>query len=153
MTMQKLAVSANGRFLQLENGKPFFWLGDTGWLLFSRLNKEEAEYYLEVRRRQGYNVIQVMGIHHLSTKNVYGNGPLIDHDLAQPLLLNDPAHEGYWEHADDLITMAERKGLYLAVVPVWGAAVKAGRVSVAQAEAYGRWLGKRYAGRPNIIML
>lgn len=28
----KLSVSANGRYL-LAGGKPFFWLGDTGWLM------------------------------------------------------------------------------------------------------------------------
>jgi hypothetical protein len=29
-----LKVSANKRFFQTAGGKPFFWLGDTGWLLF-----------------------------------------------------------------------------------------------------------------------
>ena len=38
----KLVVSENGRFLQHENGTPFFWLGETGWLLPERLTKEEA---------------------------------------------------------------------------------------------------------------
>jgi hypothetical protein len=54
----RLKVSANGHFLKYENGKPFFWLGDTGWELFSRLNKEEIEKYLENRRKKGFNVIQ-----------------------------------------------------------------------------------------------
>ena len=31
----KLKVSENSRFLQHENGAPFFWLGETGWLLLS----------------------------------------------------------------------------------------------------------------------
>jgi hypothetical protein len=30
-----LSVSANHRFLQRADGSPFFWLGDTAWLLFS----------------------------------------------------------------------------------------------------------------------
>ena len=70
MALSKLTVSGNGRFIMQEDGKPFFWLGDTGWLLFNRLNKKEAEYYLEVRRQQGFNVIQVMGIHDLPIKNL-----------------------------------------------------------------------------------
>lgn len=151
--MNRLVVSDHGRFLMQENGEPFFWLGDTGWLLFSRLNKKEAEYYLEVRRQQGYNVIQVMGIHDLPIKNVYGSEPFIDNNVEKPLLLNDPAHKGYWEHVDDIIKIAEQKGLYLAIVPVWGSVVKAGKVSVKQAEAYGTWLGKRYCNNPNIIWL
>ncbi|MDE7346377.1 MAG: DUF4038 domain-containing protein [Muribaculaceae bacterium] len=28
-----LKVSDNGLYLQHEDGTPFFWLGDTGWLL------------------------------------------------------------------------------------------------------------------------
>ncbi len=153
MALSKLTVSGNGRFIMQEDGKPFFWLGDTGWLLFNRLNKKEAEYYLEVRRQQGFNVIQVMGIHDLPIKNVYGNEPFINNDVSKPVILNDHAHEGYWEHVDDIINIAEEKGLYVAIVPVWGSVVKAGRVSVEQAKAYGTWLGERFCHRPNIIWL
>jgi hypothetical protein len=49
----KLAVSANKRFLT-GGGKPFFWLGDTGWLLLSKLNHKETEKYLEKRKRVQY---------------------------------------------------------------------------------------------------
>ena len=30
-----LKVSENHRYLQHENGTPFFWLGDTGWLIIT----------------------------------------------------------------------------------------------------------------------
>ena len=33
----QLKISQDGRFMQFANGKPFFWLGDTGWLLPERL--------------------------------------------------------------------------------------------------------------------
>ena len=54
----KLVVSEEGRYLKHENGAPFFWLGETGWLLPERLNRDEAEYYLEQCKRRGYNVIR-----------------------------------------------------------------------------------------------
>ena len=38
-----LQVSPNRRYLQFEDGSPFFYLGDTAWELFHRLDKEEAE--------------------------------------------------------------------------------------------------------------
>src|SRR4051794_34072153 len=41
-----LKVSANKHFLVTADGKPFFWLGDTAWELFHRLNRAEAERYL-----------------------------------------------------------------------------------------------------------
>ena len=41
----KLMVSSNNRYLQFENGRPFFWLGDTGWLVPQHLDRSEVEYY------------------------------------------------------------------------------------------------------------
>ena len=41
-----LKISDNRRFLITEDGKPFFWLGDTAWELFHQLNRDEAEHYL-----------------------------------------------------------------------------------------------------------
>ena len=37
-----LKVSENRRFLVGVDGSPFFYLGDTAWELFHRLNREEA---------------------------------------------------------------------------------------------------------------
>lgn len=54
----KLKVNENGRYLQHENGAPFFWQGDTGWLLFQRLNRDEVKQYFANRRDKGFNVIQ-----------------------------------------------------------------------------------------------
>ena len=42
----KLKVSANQRYLVHENGKAFFWLGNTAWLLPERLNRDEVDYFL-----------------------------------------------------------------------------------------------------------
>ena len=39
-TLPRLKVSDNKRFLVEENGKPFFYLGDTAWELFHRLTRE-----------------------------------------------------------------------------------------------------------------
>ena len=57
-TMPGLKVSANHRFLVYDNGMPFFYLGDTAWELFHRLNREDAARYLENRAHQGFTVIQ-----------------------------------------------------------------------------------------------
>ena len=58
----KLKVSDNQRYLQFENGQPFFWLGETGWLLPERLDRAEAEWYLQSCAKAGYNVVQVQTI-------------------------------------------------------------------------------------------
>jgi hypothetical protein len=56
----RLKLSDNKRYLSTEKGDPFFWLGDTGWMLFSKLSREEAERYFDDRKQKGFNVIQVM---------------------------------------------------------------------------------------------
>jgi hypothetical protein len=40
--LQPLKISASKRFFQTQDGKPFFWLGDTAWLLFMKCKREEA---------------------------------------------------------------------------------------------------------------
>src|SRR5260370_209321 len=54
----KLRVSANGRYFVDQGGKPFFYLGDTCWLLFQRPNREELDEYLKDRAAKGFTVVQ-----------------------------------------------------------------------------------------------
>lgn len=74
----KLMVSEEGRYLKHENGTPFFWLGETGWLLPQRLNRDEAEYYLEQCKQRGYNVIQVQTLNNVPSINTYGQYSMTD---------------------------------------------------------------------------
>jgi hypothetical protein len=53
----QLKVSPDHRFLQTADGKPFFWLADTAWELFHKLNREEADLYLKDRADKGFTVI------------------------------------------------------------------------------------------------
>ena len=78
---QVLKVSEDGRFLVYEDGRPFFYLGDTAWELFHRLNREEADEYLENRAAKGFTVIQAVVLAELDglrDPNPYGHVPLVD---------------------------------------------------------------------------
>jgi len=57
-----LTVSADGRSLE-AGGETFFWLGDTAWLMLSRLDRAETAHYLRTRKEQGFNVIQEKVLH------------------------------------------------------------------------------------------
>lgn len=156
--LPQLKVSENQRYLMDEDENPFFWLGDTGWLLFSKLNRAEAEEYLDNRVEKGFNVIQVMVVHHLAVSNVYGDSALVKGDISIPALtegniFEDTTAYDFWDHADYIIDLAEKKGLYMALVPVWGTNVKEGGISRQQADIYSSWLAKRYAEKSNIIWL
>ena len=74
----KLRVSDNQRYLQFENGQPFFWLGETGWLLPERLDRAEAEWYLQSVAKAGYNVVQVQTIDGVPAYNIYGQLSNVD---------------------------------------------------------------------------
>ncbi|HLG39565.1 MAG TPA: glycoside hydrolase family 140 protein, partial [Chitinophagaceae bacterium] len=153
-----LRISANGRFFTNEKGKPFFWLGDTGWLLFAKLTREEAEQYLENRRKKGFNVIQVMLLHELTVTNVYGDSALVNKNVSAPLTttgnsFTNKMQYDYWDHVDYIINLAARKGLYMALVPVWGTNVKKGWVKEEEAGKYAAFLANRYKNFRNIIWL
>jgi hypothetical protein len=158
MKTGKLKVSDNGRYLQHGNGQSFFWLGDTGWLLFTKLSREEVDQYLTNRATKGFNVIQAMVLHSLNAKNVYGDSALIRQNVANPLVTEGNAFEDttqydYWDNVDYVVDKAAEKGIYIAMVPVWGSNVKSGKVSKADAVKYASWLANRYKSRPNIIWL
>ncbi|HBL77295.1 MAG: hypothetical protein A2W90_22005 [Bacteroidetes bacterium GWF2_42_66] len=63
-TLPRLEVVSNHRYLVQDDGtqegKPFFYLGDTAWELFTRLTKPEVETYFQVRKEQGFNVIMAI---------------------------------------------------------------------------------------------
>jgi len=112
---QQLKVNANHRYLELDS-KPFFWLGDTAWELFHRLNREEADLYLNDRASKGFNVIQAVVLAELDglrTPNAYGELPLIDLDPARP-------NEKYLEHVDYIIEKANSLGMFIGLLPTWG---------------------------------
>ena len=145
----KLAVSENHRYLQHENGTPFFWLGDTGWLLPERLDRDEAEFYLNECSKNGYNVVQVQTINDVPAYNIYGQSSMPEgFDFKN---INKKGLYSYWDHMDYIIKMAEKKGIYIGMVCIWGGLVNAGQMDVKQAQAYGKFLGERYKNSPNII--
>jgi len=154
-----LKISPNKRYFVTGNNKPFFWLGDTGWLLFIKCTREDAIKYLDARKQQGFNVIQAMLLHDFrNTKNVYGDWALNDFDISKPLVtpgnkFADANEYDYWDNVDFIIDEAAKRGIYMALVPVWGSNVKAGKVNVQQADVYGKFLAQRYKSKNNIIWL
>lgn len=150
-----LQVSSNGHYLQYQDGKPFFWLGDTGWELFHRLKKEEISLYLENRRQKGFNVIQAVILAEfdgLRKPNQYGEIPFRN-------LNPDMPNEKYFELVDWTVKLALEKKIYMGLLPTWGDKVnllwgEGPKVfNESNAYSYGLFLGKRYSSYPNIIWI
>lgn len=157
-SLSPLKISDNQRFLVRDDGIPFFYLGDTCWLLFHRTTREEADLYLEDRATKRFNVIQACLMGALAPRhgeagglgpNKYGEAIFHDGDPAQP-------NENFFEHVDYIVDKAERLGLYLCLLPTWGhiyiSGVMGPRVfHPANARSFGEWLGRRYQSRNHIL--
>ncbi len=154
-SFSQFTVSDNHRYL-LKDGKPFYWLGDTGWELFHRLTKEEADEYLERRAAQGFTVIQAVvlaemdGLH---TPNAYGDKPLIDDDPTKP-------NEAYFKQVDYVVDKANAYNINIAMLPTWADKINKGTwgkgpeiFNISNAKIYGEWIGNRYKNKTNIIWL
>lgn len=164
--LPRIVVTKDQRFLSTVDGKPFFYLADTAWELFHRLNREQAIQYLDKRASQRYTAIQAVALAELEgidDPNTQGDLPLTDRDPARPLTTpgNNPRDAkayDYWDHVDFIVDEANKRGLYIAFLPTWGSWVgdekpaNAKIFNVTNAQQYGEFLGKRY-GKKGIIWI
>lgn len=162
----QISVDASGTFLT-EGGKPFFWLADTGWELFHRLSREEAVEYLDVRQKQGFNVVMAVALAELDgirRPNYYGDKPFknvedLEWDVTPGNDPEDSLQYDYWDHVDFIIEEAQKRDIYIGLLPAWGDKVVsdgAGPVlfrDSAESCSYARKLAERYGLRQNIIWI
>ena len=146
-----LCVSADGRFLQHTDGTPFFWLGNTAWLLPEKSTREEAGLFLDATAAAGYNVIPVQVVNGVPATNAYGASSMPDGFDFSRIAGEGP--DGYWRHMDYIVRAAADRGLYVGMVCIWGGLVKAGLMNEEQAAAYGAFLADRYREAPNIVWI
>jgi len=143
-----LSVSENGRYL-LNGNKPFFWMGDTAWLLFPKLTLEETYIYMKNRKEKGFNIILTDFIHGVNQTNRSGSYAVQDGDLSKPDIEGD-----YWDHIDQVIGMAEEMGLYVGLLPVWGSSIiKSSALNMNNVDAYMEFICTRYRRYPNIVWI
>jgi hypothetical protein len=153
----RLSISTNGRYLKHENGQPFFWLGDTGWLLFQRLNRDEVKKYFEDRKEKGFNVIQCIFLQFYSHTNAYGDSACANSDISQLVqtIGNDPddlEQYDYIDHVDYIVDIAAQSGIYLAIAPTWSQLVmRDTNMTTEKAESFAAQLAKHFKDKPNII--
>ncbi len=164
--LPRLEVSHNHRYLVQKDstgeGKPFFYVGDTGWELFTRLTKMEVEKYLQVRKAQGFNVIMVYSDNVTRDQDTKIYGPVYPNREGflpfknGQLFIPEKIIEDYWKHTDWVIQKAEEYGFYIAFIPYWGNRFvqKEGVPVIATNEMaynWGYYLGERYKNKTNII--
>jgi len=137
-----LRVSPNGRYFITRDGGPFFYLADTAWQLFKRLNHDEVDEYLTNRVAKGFTAIQAYVLRGLQVANRYGHVPLVDRDPTKP-------NDAFFQNVDYVVDRANELGLLMGLVVTFGEHVK--RVKLDEqifdpenAVVFGRFLGDRY---------
>jgi len=146
-----IKISGNGRYFVDAAGKPFFWLGDTEWELFHLFSVADAKTFMQKRRDQGFNVIQVM------VTGVYpewgASKGMKAATAPQAWLNNDPRtpNEEYFKRADAIVRAAEEYGIILVLGVYHGRDTDFGRIDAYNVRQWSRWLAQRYKNSKNIV--
>jgi hypothetical protein len=154
----RLQVSPNGRFLQYADGRPFFYLADTAWMLPNKLTEEEARRLFADRSAKGFTVIQSLIFRDLfvpNSANVHGVKPFASEADMYAAKLNPK----WLDWVVRITKMAAEHGLVMAWLPTWGDKWtkrnnSAGPVIFdkdSKAEAYGRDLSEAMKECDNVI--
>ncbi len=156
--LQRIVVHGEGHFLATEDGKPFFWLGDTAWELIHHTTREEASYYLHTRAQQGYTVIQTVVLSEfdgITSPSALGLKPFLDDGTHHP-------NAEYFDRVVEIVDEAAAQGLYVALVPIWGDKLTAPwgtgprlfrQDNLADAHEFARYLADRLRERTNVIWI
>jgi hypothetical protein len=141
--LQKLQVSANGRFLVKADGSPFFWLNDTAWFL-PKVSNADVSSYLADRAEKRFTSVMIACVYH-SDILYNGEGPFLNENTDTP-------NATFWEHMDFILSEAEHYGLYVAITVMWAEDYQAliGN-DLEKASRLGHWLGTRYRDRNNVL--
>lgn len=133
-----MKLEVKGNYLYMNNA-PFFWLGDTAWLLFEKLSVEEAKLYLDNRKRLGFNVIQCVLLH------TYRDG--------FSCAGKSPLRKSYWEEVQKIVEYAQELGLIMGILPAWGAMVKSNIINEENMNQYAEFLNELFHPFENIVWI
>ena len=152
-----LTVAPNQRQLIDAHGTPFLINGDTPWSLMVALADSEVTQYLDDRHARRFNTILVNLIEHRFAadppRNTYGVAPFTTpEDIRTP-------NDSYFDRCVDIVQEALDRDMLVMMTPAylgiaggdegWWQALATRTTS--EVEAYGAYLGTKFAGFPNIV--
>jgi hypothetical protein len=152
-----LKISENKRYFVTQQGKPFLYQADTGWHLFTKLTTEEALEYLQLRKDQGFNTIQVQIAMDPQQANRNGHKAFDgDVDFSRP-------NEHYHNHILEIIKKADSLGLMIVMSQPWLGCCREAfgnapdkpiqKNGPAKNRSYGQYLGKKFSSCKNLFWI
>ena len=160
-----LSVGPDRRHLLDRSGHAVLIQGDAAWSLIVNTTVDEAAWYLDQRRAQGFNVILINFIERLfatdAPRNLMGDEPFTTPgDFTTP-------NESYMAHAERILDLARARGIIVILYPAflgyprphypgyggqdegwYDEVVANGRDGC---RAYGEYLGRRFGSYENVI--
>ena len=160
-----LQSSANARYLTDQAGRPFLVTADAAWCLINGLTDEEIDTYLNTRKAQGFNAVQLMIMSQHSGCAVGGGS--VDRYGESPFLSGDDdwsvPNEAYWSRVDRILDKLDARGMLALATPAYlgfscyygtqGWCASMADQPVERMSAYGAFLGRRYRLKGNIIWI
>jgi hypothetical protein len=109
---------SNDRFL--KDGKPFFLLCDTAWSAFTNPTIDEWIYYLDYRKYQGFNGLQINILPQGDrSQNTWDNPYPFERDENEKYLWDKP-DDAYFKRAAEMVALAVDREFTPALVLLWG---------------------------------
>jgi hypothetical protein len=102
-----------------RDGKPFFYFADTVWSVFSNAAVEEWKEYLEYRRLQNFNAVQIsiLPVLHDASGTYTGLSPF--HPDEQGQWDFHRIHDAFFDQAEQMVDMACQMGFVPVLVILW----------------------------------
>ncbi len=119
--MKYLTISDSKEYF-ISDGKPIFYLADTVWSAFTNSTIDEWTEYLDYRRTQGFNVLQI------NLLPQWDRSRKFSHDVSLPAFHKDDKgnidfynlNDEYFDKAVTMTKMAVDRGFIPALVLLWG---------------------------------
>jgi hypothetical protein len=161
----QLSVGPDRRHVVDQSGQPVLIQGDAAWSLIVNTTVDEATWYLDERKAQGFNVILINLIERLfatdAPRNLMGDEPFTTPgDFSTP-------NASYFAHAERILDLARARGIVVILYPSflgypnphypgyegkaegWYDEVVANGPDGCR--AYGEYLGRRFGSYENVI--
>jgi hypothetical protein len=156
-----LKITDNGRGFAHEDGKPFFWLGDTVWSVSAKASLDEWKEFVDYRSKQGFNVVNINSLEQFDASKSAKNRLPFAKDGNQ--MYWDKLNYEYFQNLDNLMDITHKAGMITALVVLWCNYVpgtnpawtipRTEGLTHEMAEVYGRYLAARYAAYGTVWLI
>lgn len=119
---KKDMITIKGKYLY-KNNKRFFYLADTCWGAFTSVTMPDWKYYLNTRKREGFNAIQINILRQYdSTTPINGREPfpIINYDDGSYKYDYTKFNTAYFDNAEKMLTEIVQRDMVPVLVLLWG---------------------------------